>query len=151
MKHKWILVLVICISIIGLTFLFTDDLSIITGAIPSNSVEPVDLKTFDYPSVIEKEDFPRVNVTGVIEDICMLPQLPLWDKAGGGQAGGSIAIAVEGCPGTSMYVTEVQDYGNTTWYHVQKYEERGGLQMYWDGWVTGKVILQGPLPVLVEQ
>jgi hypothetical protein len=149
MRNKWVLVLVIFVAVIGLTLLFTDNLPNITGA-GANLDEPVDLNTFDYASVVDREDFPKVNVTGVIDNICMLPGLPLWSKAGAGNAGGEIAITVRGCPGTEMRVVEIQDHEGTTWYRVQKNENRDGLQMWWEGWVTEKVIIRGPLPIPVE-
>ena len=143
MKHKLVLAAVICVAVISVSFLFFSKEANISGA-------AVDLKTFNYSAVTDRESFPKVNVTGVIDNICLLPHLPLWDKVGGGQAGGKIAITVGGCPGTQMYVTDVQQYGNTTWYHVQRYENKNGLQMYWDGWIPEKAILQGPLPVRAE-
>ena len=142
------IIAVVLAIVIGATLLFFNQRPNITGAIPS---EPVDLKTFDYSSVGAREDFPKVNITGVIDNACLLPSVPLWSRVGAGKAGGSISIEVRGCPGTEMQVIEIEDYEGTTWYHVQKYEKRGDLQMWWDGWTTGKVILQGPLPVPVEE
>lgn len=150
MRHKWILAVVVLVAVVGLTFLYFNDEAVITGAIPSTS-EPVDLLTFDYSAVTKREDFPKVNVTGVIDDICMLSSLPLWNRAGGGQTGGQVAITVKGCPGTPMHVVEVQQIENTTWFKVQKYEKRNNMEMWWEGWVTDKAILQGPLPIPLEE
>lgn len=148
MKHKWILAVVVCAAVIAVSILYINESTDITGAAASG---PIDLKTFNYSAVTDKSDFPQVNVTGVIDNICMIPSLPLWNRAGGGKAGGQISVTVRGCPGTSMWVTEAQEYENTVWYRVQKSENQNGFQMWWDGWITDKVILQGPLPVSLEE
>lgn len=148
MRHKWLLAVIILLAVVGVTFLFFNKGIDITGAISTTS--EVDLLTFNYSAVTEFEGYPKVNVTGVIDGMCLLPGLPLWNKAGAGKAGGKIPIKVKGCPGTPMSVTGVQQYENTTWFKVNKHERKDGMDMWWEGWVTDRVILQGPLPVLAE-
>lgn len=146
MKNKWIFVAILCMAVAAVSLLYFNREPNITGA-----AEKIDLKTFNYSAVTDRSDFPRVNVTGVIDNICMMPSLPLWNKAGGGKAGGQISVTLRGCPGTAVEVIDAQRYENNTWYHVQKVENKDGLQMWWDGWITDKVILRGPLPISLEE